>query len=180
MDTQEIQNIVQAIIQAATKPVSLEELCQVFKAEKSVETAHIQEALEVLLTAKDPVQELKKVADGYRYHIKPQYIAWIHRFKGWESNEEGSLSKSLVETLAIIAYKQPVSRGEADLIRGKHTAWEVFQQLEERGWIKVVAYGGGNRRTALYGTTGEFLEYFGLNSIYDLPELQGLNDEHSV
>ena len=73
-----------------------------------------------------------------------------------------------------------MSRGEADLIRGKSTAWMVFQQLEERGWIKVVGYGGEGRRAALYGTTKAFLEYFNLNSVEDLPDLERVILEEKV
>ena len=173
MDKAEIQNIVQAVIQASTKAVTLQELCFVFEECPKVETADIQEAIEKLLEEKDGVQELKQVAGGYRYQIKMCYTPFIHRYRGVEGEVE-PLGRALLETLAIIAYKQPVSRGEADLIRGKNTAWMVFQQLEERGWIKVVAYGGEGRKAALYGTTREFLEYFNLNSIEDLPDLPAL------
>lgn len=173
MDKREIQNIVQAVIHSSIKAITLEELCCVFEAYPKVETADVQEALEALLEEKDAVLELKQVAGGYRYQIKSCYTPFIHKHRGVEAEIE-PLGRALLETLAIIAYKQPVSRGEADLIRGKNTAWTVFQQLEEREWIKVVAYGGESRRTALYGTTREFLEYFNLNSIEDLPDLPAL------
>jgi len=170
MDKAELKNIVQAIIQASPKPVTLEELCQVFTEDK-VDTADITEAIETLLKMNDAVQELKPIAGGYRFHLKSQYVPWIQRAQDPEERAD-PLPRALVETLAIIAYKQPISRGEVDLIRGKQSAWEVFTQLEERGWIKVVAYGGESRRAALYGTTMEFLAYFGLNSIHDLPDLE--------
>jgi segregation and condensation protein B len=170
MDKVELKNIVQAIIQASPKSVTLEELCQVFTEDK-VDTADIQEAVETLLKMNDPVQELKAIAGGYRYHIRGEFVPWVQRAQDPVERAD-PLPRALVETLAIIAYKQPISRGEVDLMRGKQSAWEVFEQLEERGWIKVVAYGGESRRAALYGTTMEFLAYFGLNSIHDLPELE--------
>ncbi len=173
MGDKEIQNIIRAIIQAATKPVLIEELFQAFKEQNEVETIQIQEAIERLLKTEDPVQELKEVAGGYRYQIKQKYVPWILK-KSEEEIEADPLPKALLETLAIIAYSQPISRGEADLIRARNTSWAVFEQLEERGWIKVVAYGGEHKRTALYGTTLEFLEYFGLNSIQDLPNLEAM------
>ena len=74
--------------------------------------------------------------------------------------------------LAIIAYKQPISRTEIDSIRGAATNTVVFEQLEDKRWIKIVEFGGTKNRAALYGTTREFLEYFNLNSIYELPELE--------
>ena len=175
MDSIELQNIIRAIIQASAKPVILEDLYQVFQEQKRVEARDIQAAIAALLKAEDPVQELKKVAGGYRYQIKQKYTPWILKTSEAEIESE-PLSQALVETLAIIAYKQPVSRGEADYIRGKSTAWQVFQQLEERGWIKVVAYDEENKRMALYGTTEEFLAYFGLNSLYDLPDLPEIKE----
>lgn len=173
MDRVEVQNIIRAIIQASVKPVRLEELYQVFEEYEEVKAKDIEEAVVALLKIEEPVQELKSVAGGYRYEIKAKYVPWVCKAQDSEAKVE-PLSRALIETLAIIAYKQPISRGEADLIRGKSTSWVVFQQLEERGWIKVVAYGGEARRAALYGTTMEFLEYFGLNSIEDLPELEGM------
>ena len=171
MEKAELKNIVQAIIQASPKPVTLEELCQVFTEDKEIDTADITDAIETLLKMNDPVQELKPIAGGYRFHLKSQYVPWIQRAQDPEERAD-PLPRALLETLAIIAYKQPVSRGEVDLIRGKQTSVFVYQELEEREWVKVVAYGGESRRAALYGTTMEFLAYFGLNSIQDLPILE--------
>jgi len=170
MEKAELKNIVQAIIQASSKPVTLEELYQVFMEDK-VDTADITDAIETLLKMNDPIQELKPIAGGYRFHLKSQYVPWIQRAQDPEERAD-PLPRALLETLAIIAYKQPVSRGEVDLIRGKQTSAFVYQELEERGWAKVVAYGGESKRAALYGTTMTFLEYFGLNSIHDLPNLE--------
>ena len=171
MDKQELKNIVQAIIQASQKPVTLEELFQVFVEERTVDTANIQEAIEALLKMDDAVQELRPVAGGYRFHLKSQYVPWIQKAQDPDEKTD-PLPRALLETLSIIAYKQPVSRGEVDLVRGKQTSILVYQQLEEREWIKIVAYGGESKRAALYGTTMTFLEYFGLNSIQDLPILE--------
>jgi segregation and condensation protein B len=170
MEKVELRNIVQAIIQASPKPVTLEELCQVFTEDK-VDTTDITDAIETLLKMNDPVQELKPIAGGYRFHLKSQYVPWIQRAQDPEERAD-PLPRASLETLAIIAYKQPVSRGEVDLIRGKQTSVFVYQELEEREWIKIVAYGGESKRAALYGTTIMFLEYFGLNSIHDLPNLE--------
>ena len=173
MNKNELQDIVRAVIHSATKPVTLEELCELFTENKEVETVDIQDAITALLKAKDSVLELKAVAGGYRYYVRGEFVPWVQRAQD-PIERADPLPRALVETLAIIAYKQPISRGEVDLIRGRQSAWEVFEQLEERGWIKVVAYGGESRRAALYGTTMEFLAYFGLNSIHDLPELSEL------
>lgn len=177
MEPKELQNIVRAIIQASPKPVTLEALCKIFAEDKDVQPFDIKDAITALFKARDPVQELKPVAGGYHYHVKPQYATWVKKAQDKDSETKVEpLSRALLETLAIIAYKQPVSRGEVDYIRGKTTAADLFEQLEERQWIKIVAYGGEHKRIALYGTTLEFLEYFGLNDIQDLPELPELED----
>ena len=130
MDPKELQNIVRAIIQASPKPVTLEALCEVFSDDEEVQLVDIQDVITTLLKAKDPAQELKSIAGGYHYHIKPEYTPWVKKSQDPESKTE-SLSRALLETLAIIAYKQPISRGEVDYIRGKTTAADLFAQLEE-------------------------------------------------
>ncbi len=174
MESIEVKNIIQAVIQASKEMVTLEALYEVFKDDRGVETVQIQEAIESLLKENDLVQELKMVAGGYRYQIKQKYIPWVLKNQNEEIEAE-SLPVALREVLAIIAYKQPISRGEIEYLRGRQTSQSVFQQLEEREWIKVVAYGGESNRAMLYGTTLEFLAYFGLNSVEELPELPELS-----
>ena len=171
MEPAELQHIIKAIIQATIKPITFEELMQAFTIEENINSKQVRLVLKNLLEVNDPVQELKEIAGGYRYQIKSQYAPWIRRAKGLEDPVEKN-TRIMDETLAIIAYKQPISRQEIDLIRGASTNLSVLQQLEERGFIKIVAYGGKKHRAALYGTTDRFLEYFNLNSIYDLPELE--------
>jgi len=170
MEPIKLQNIVQAILQSSTKPMSLNKLLDVFRGERSVQTADIQEALEALLSKKDPIQELKPIAGGYRYLLKLEYAPWIQKAR-LSDHEAEKLPGVLTEVLAIIAYKQPISRGEIEWVRGRQTSTVVFQQLEERGWVRIVGYGGEHNRAALYGTTKTFLTYFGLNSVRDLPDL---------
>jgi len=171
MDPTTLRNIVQAIIQSAKEPVSLNELYRVFKREHGVQTADIQEAIEELFKENNPTQELKTIAGGYRYLIKQEYVPWIQKAQLTEYENEIS-SRALTEVLAIIAYKQPISRGEIEWVRGRQTSTEIYQQLEEREWIRVVGYSGEHNRAGLYGTTKGFLTYFGLNSICDLPDLE--------
>jgi segregation and condensation protein B len=178
MKLQELQHVIRAIIQASTKPVTFAELMLAFTQEEKVTEEQIWKALKILLAVDDPVQELKEIAGGYRYQIKSQYASWIQRSQGIEEPVE-KITRITNEPLAIIAYKQPISRQEIDLIRGASTHLSVLQQLEERGWIKIVAYGGKKNRAALYGTTSKFLEYFSLNSIYDLPDLK-IETEQSI
>ena len=171
MELLELQHIIQAVIQGSTKPVTFDELMLLFEENKDITDKEVKSVIKKLLAKKDSVQELKKIAGGYRYQIKAKYSPWLQKTQG-KDNEAEKSSKVLNETLAIIAYKQPITRGEIDLIRGASTHLSIFQELEERGWVKIVAYGGTSKRAALYGTTSEFLEHFNLNSIYDLPELE--------
>lgn len=171
MELPELQHIVKAIIQAAIKPVTFEELMLAFTVEENITSKQVRLVLKNLLEANEPVQELKEIAGGYRYQIKSQYTPWIRRAQGIEDLVEKN-TRIMNEVLAIIAYRQPISRQEIDLIRGASTHLTMLQQLEERGWIEIVAYGGKKHRAALYGTTVGFLEYFGLNSIYELPDLE--------
>ncbi len=173
MELPELQHIVKAIIQAAIKPVIFEELMLAFTVEENITSKQVRLVLKNLLEANEPVQELKEIAGGYRYQIKSQYTLWIRRAQGIEDLVEKN-TRIMNEVLAIIAYRQPISRQEIDLIRGASTHLTVLQQLEERGWIKIVAYGGKKHRAALYGTTIGFLEYFGLNSICELPDLENI------
>lgn len=176
MEQLKLQQILQAIIQASTRPVALAHLERAFREEKAIKSADLQLALEKMMKKRDPIQALKKVAGGYQYHIKTEYTPWIQKAQ----NERGTVEKlnyALNETLGIIAYKQPIDRKEIDFIRGVSTNISVFQELEEREWVRVVAYGGDSKRAGLYATTNTFLEYFGLNSLEDLPVLKTPDSE---
>lgn len=174
MEPLELQHIVRAIIQGSAKPLNVKEIMLAFTDDANITAVKVQLAIEDLLAMEDPVHELQEIAGGYRYQIKSQYAPWLQKAQGQEALLERP-SRVLNEVLAIIAYKQPITRGEIDLLRGASTHLTIFQQLEERGWIKIVAYGGTNKRAALYGTTSEFLAYFGLNSVYDLPVMEEIS-----
>ena len=173
MEDLELQHIIRAIILSAKKSVTLDELMQVFSRSRDISLAQVTLALKNLLKASDPVHELKEISGGYRYQIKEEYSIWIQNARGINKEEpDAKLSRVVNEVLAIIAYKQPISRSEVDSIRGAATNTVVFEQLEDKGWVKIVGFGGTKNRAALYGTTREFLEYFNLNSIYELPDLK--------
>jgi segregation and condensation protein B len=172
MEALELQNIIRAIIQGAGKPITFAELMAIFREEKAITANKVKAALKALLVKEDPVLELKEVAGGYRYQIKSQYAPWLQKAYGKE-NEVAKFSRVLKEVLAIIAYRQPITRQEIDSIRGASTHLSVFQQLEERKLVKIIGYSGTKQPAALYGTTMNFLEYFNLNSMHDLPVLAG-------
>ncbi len=171
MEQSEIRDIIHAIILASPSPIVYDKLREIFPLE--IEENQIKVALNQLLKIKHSVQRLVKIAGGYQFQIKPEFAAWILKAKG-EQNKIEKLSKATLETLAIIAYRQPITRVEIETIRGNSLHATVIQQLEERGWIHVVGYTGATKRAILYGTTREFLVYFGLNSVHELPKIEGL------
>jgi segregation and condensation protein B len=169
MEQAEIRDIINAVILASSEPISYDKLLAIFPAD--VNENQIKLALSQLLKMKGSVQHLVKVAGGYQFQIKKEFAPWIVKAKGEQELTE-KLSRVALETLAIIAYKQPVSKGEIETMRGGSLHATALPQLEEKGWIQVVGYAGANKRTMLYGTTRDFLLYFGLNSVHELPSLE--------
>lgn len=116
---------------------------------------------------------IRRVASGLRIEIRPEYVRALHGL--WDPKPV-RYSRALLETLAIMAYRQPVTRGEIEQIRGVSVATSILNTLEERGWIHVVGHREVPGRPALYATTRQFLDYFGLKSLEDLPPLEQVGD----
>jgi segregation and condensation protein B len=121
--------------------------------------------------------ELREVASGWRVQIRPQYAEVVSRL--WQERPS-RYSRALLETLALIAYRQPITRGEIEDIRGVTVATTIMRTLHERGWIRVVGHREVPGRPELLGTTREFLDYFGLKSLDDLPTLAELRDLEDI
>ena len=168
MQQDELQDIIFAIIIASKEPVPYAKLKTVFPNE--VTENQIKTGLTQLLKNKHTILRLVKIAEGYSFQVKEKFAPWVLLSKG-EQEKTNKLSKTALETLAIIAYKQPITRKEIEEIRNNSLHITALQQLEEKGWIKQV---GNSKRAILYGTTKEFLLYFGLNSVHELPELPEL------
>jgi segregation and condensation protein B len=176
VDQNKLVNIIKAIMLSQEKYISIDDLEQAFVPEDKVTRDLIKKAIHKISEKDDPIYELVKLAGEYNIKIKLEHNPWIKRFKG-ECKEE--LPRALLETLSIIAYKQPISRGEIALVRGCETHLTVYQQLEERGWIRGADLGGESGRALLYATTKIFLQYFGLNGIQELPELENVEEANS-
>ena len=112
--------------------------------------------------------ELKEVASGFRYQVRQDVHPWVSRL--W-TERQTKYSRALLETLALIAYRQPITRGEIEQIRGVAVSTNIVKTLEEREWIRVVGYRDVPGKPALFGTTREFLDYFNLKSLDELPPL---------
>ena len=172
-----LSEILEALLLSASRPISIDDIVKVFEEPKPSKD-EIRKALNQI--DQDCLTrgiELKKIASGYRLQVKQslsQYIA-----KLWEEKPQ-KFSKATLETLSLIAYKQPITRGEIEEIRGVAVGTQLIRGLMERGWVKIVGKRDVPGRPSLYSTTKEFLDYFGLQHLRELPELPTLPDLTSI
>jgi segregation and condensation protein B len=152
----------------AEAPLSLEQLLGIF-AEDECDRATLRGVLEDMERG-DPVRgyELRRVASGYRFQVRQDLSPWIARL--WREKPP-RYSRALLETLALVAYKQPVTRGDIEQVRGVAVSSNIVRTLLERDWIRVVGFKEVPGRPAMYGTTKAFLDYFNLKSLDELPPL---------
>jgi len=178
MDNAVVKNIIEASLLAASKPLSVDNLWSLFGDGEKPEKSEIRQALEGLQEeyAERGVQ-LAQVASGYRMQVNTRYTEWVSRL--W-SERPPKYSRALLETLSIIAYRQPATRGDVEQIRGVAVSTNIIRTLEERGWIKEVGHRDVPGRPALFGTTKEFLDYFGLKRLQDLPTLAEIRDLDNI
>jgi len=166
----EIKYIVEAILFAAQKPMTVKQIQQVFPEIEQPELDEIEVAVEAIGIDYQPRPiELKQVASGYRFQIRPTLSHWVSRLF---EEKPPRYSRALLETLAIIAYRQPVTRGDIEDIRGVGVSSSIIQTLLEREWVRVVAHKEVPGRPGLYGTTKQFLDYFNITSLNELPTMQ--------
>jgi len=160
---------VEALLMAAQQPMTEEQLLRYFEDEKDVTKKSLQKVLTLLANDCDSRGiELTHVASGYRFQVKAEYAVRVARL--WEEKPI-RFSRALLETLALIAYRQPITRGEIEDIRGVAVSTSIIKTLEDREWIRVVGHRDVPGRPALLATTRAFLDYFGLNSLEQLPVL---------
>lgn len=117
--------------------------------------------------------ELKQTASGYRFQVQQELATWVNRL--WEEKPK-RYSRAMLETLSLIAYRQPLTRGDIELVRGVAVSSEIIKTLQEREWIRVVGYRDVPGKPALFATTKQFLDYFNLKSLDDLPALGEIKD----
>lgn len=162
--------ILEAILFAAGKPLTEQQLLQLFADEERPGLSELRNALfELQKNYTDRGIELICIASGYQFRSKADFAVWISRL--WEE-KPSKYSRALLETLALIAYRQPITRGEIEEIRGVSISTSIFKTLlDDRGWIRVVGHRDVPGRPGLYATTKQFLDYFGLNSLDQLPPL---------
>ncbi|MGB8635181.1 MAG: SMC-Scp complex subunit ScpB, partial [Rhodanobacteraceae bacterium] len=170
MDTEpseKLQCIIEAALLASNQPLSLAQIGALFDESTPPASSEIAAALAQLREAcEGRGVELVEVASGYRYQVRSDYHPWVNRL--W-AERQARYSRALLETLALIGYRQPVTRGEIEQVRGVAVSTSIVRTLEEREWIRVVGYRDVPGKPALYGTTKAFLDYFKLKSLDELP-----------
>lgn len=175
MDRDKLKCIVEAALLVAGRPLSIDQLDKLFdRKQDDVAREAIRDCLDML--QQDCEQrgfELKQVASGFRLQVKQEYAPWISRL--WDEKPP-RYSRALLETLALIAYRQPITRAEIEDVRGVGVSSTVIKTLLERDWIRVLGHKEVPGRPALYGSTRKFLDYFNLRALDDLPSLAELKD----
>lgn len=165
----QLDAMVEAVLMAAKAPLTINDLCDIFR-ENGISNDEMTEVLEALQeTLSGRGVELVEVASGWRLQVPARYNHWVERL--FEERQE-RYSSALFETLALIAYQQPVTRGEIESVRGVAVSTNIIRTLEEREWIKVVGRKETPGRPLLYATTEKFLDDFNLKSLEELPLLE--------
>ncbi|WP_458068818.1 SMC-Scp complex subunit ScpB [Rhodanobacter sp. BL-MT-08] len=174
MQIEQLKPIIEAALLASSQPMTVHQLADLFNEADDVSTELIARALEALASDCDGRGvELKEVASGFRYQVRQDVHAWISRM--W-TEKPSRYSRALLETLALIAYRQPITRPEIEQIRGVVVSSNIIKTMEEREWIRVVGYRDVPGKPALFGTTRAFLDYFNLKSLDQLPPLSEIRD----
>ncbi|WP_223214319.1 MULTISPECIES: SMC-Scp complex subunit ScpB [Xanthomonas] len=174
MDQALITRIIEAALLASSQPLTLAQLQGLFPEEEPAPPGSVERALELLREAcAERGVEMVEVASGFRFQVKAEVHGWVARL--W-TERRTKYTRATLETLALIAYRQPITRGEIEQVRGVAVSSNIIQALEEREWIRVVGHRDVPGKPALFGTTKGFLDYFGLKRLDELPPLSELKD----
>ncbi|MBV12469.1 MAG: SMC-Scp complex subunit ScpB [Flavobacteriaceae bacterium] len=171
---QKLENIIESLLLSSSRPLSESEILRAFEEGDNVTISDIKEALSNLKELySDRSFELVKVANGFRLKIRQNYSPWISKL--WESKPQ-KYSRAMMETLALIAYKQPLTRGEIEEVRGVSVSSQIIRTLLDRNWIKVVGHRDVPGRPALLATTKDFLDDLDISKLSDLPDLPDIGN----
>lgn len=174
IEQSKLKNIIEAALLAVARPMSVEQLTKLFGEEEQPSVNSIKDVLKQLqVESENRGVELKEIASGYRYQAREEYSEWLSRL--WEERP-AKYSRAALETLALIAYRQPVTRAEIEDVRGVGVSSSIIKTMLEREWIRVVGHRDVPGRPALYATTKQFLDYFNMKSLEELPTLAEIKD----
>tara|TARA_B100001248_G_scaffold204910_1_gene159036 strand:- start:1999 stop:2574 length:576 start_codon:yes stop_codon:yes gene_type:complete len=161
--------IIEALLFSSSRPLNEKEIMSAFDLRSPPSSREIKDALKAIEEKYSGNSiELVKVASGYRLRIRQEYSSWVAKL--WEAKPQ-KYSRALMETLALIAYRQPITRGEIEEVRGVSVSSQIIRTLLDRSWIKVVGHRDVPGRPALFSTTKDFLDDLNLSKLSDLPEL---------
>ena len=179
MEMSRLKNILEAILLAADRTLTVVHLESLFELDEERPTRdEIRQALhEMADDYETRGYELKQVASGFRLQVRQEYSTWVGRL--WEERP-ARYTRALLETMALIAYRQPITRGEIEEVRGVSVSSNIIKTLLERDWIKVLGHKDVPGKPTLYGTTKEFLDYFNLKTLDQLPTLAEIKDLDSI
>lgn len=168
-DIQQLTSIIEAALFAHNEPLTLEQLVQLFPQNQEPSAALVQQAIEQLqMDYANRAVQLSYTASGYQFIVHSDYSPWVQRL--WQ-DKPPKYSKAMLETIAIIAYRQPITRSEIEEVRGVRCSTQLIKNLQEREWVKIVGHRDLPGKPALLATTQHFLDYFGLQSLQQLPAL---------
>lgn len=174
IEQQQLQHIIEAALMAYDEPISSQKLISLFDEQQRPSTEAVADALQTLQAAcEQRGVELKQVASGWRYQAKQQFAPWLSKL--WQQRPV-RYSQAFLETLSLITYRQPVTRAEIEDVRGVAVNPNIIKSLIEREWVKVVGHRDVPGRPELLGTTKQFLDYFNLKNLSELPSLKAIND----
>jgi segregation and condensation protein B len=178
MNEQDLKHIIEATLLAAGRPVTSQQLLDLFDERERPTPEQLQASIDLLIADYETRGiELAQVASGWRIQVRTRCIDIVSRL--WQERPS-RYSRALLETLALIAYRQPITRSEIEEIRGVSISSTIMRTMQERNWIRVVGHREVPGRPELLGTTREFLDYFGLKSLDQLPTLADLRDVENI
>jgi len=178
MSNQKLKNIVEGFIFASDKTLNVDHIIKLFPEGEQPTKDEINTILQLIeADYENRGIELKKVSSGYRFQVREEISPWVSRL--WEEKPQ-KYTRALLETLALIVYRQPITRGEIEEIRGVSVSSNIIKTLQERDWVKVVGHKDVPGRPALLASTKQFLDYFNLKSLEDLPPLSEIKDLDAI
>tara|TARA_B100000579_G_scaffold343226_1_gene295445 strand:+ start:261 stop:956 length:696 start_codon:yes stop_codon:yes gene_type:complete len=178
MEQSKLLRILEGILLAAGSPLTVSQIRELFDESEKPAASEIRDALKVVSSKYSEAGfELKEVASGFRFQIRDELSPWISKL--WQERPQ-KYSRALLETLSLIAYRQPITRGEIEEIRGVSLSSSILRTLHEREWVRVVGHRDVPGRPSLYATTRNFLDYFNLKSLDQLPALADVSEFESL
>ncbi len=179
LESKQLKNIIEAALLAADHPLTADQLLRLFEDEEQIPSKDDISGVIVNLQEEcaERGYELKKIASGYRYQTRVEIQPWVSKLR---AEKAPKYSRAFMETLALVIYRQPITRAEIEDVRGVSISSSIFKVLLEREWIKIVGHKEVPGRPAMYGTTKKLLDYFNLKTLNELPSLAEIKDLDQV